>query len=281
MPEPRLIELDEVDSTNLHARRLIEAGESQPFAVKAGVQHAGRGRLGRSWASPSGGVWLTVASPTSRELVACQPLPLLVALAVHEVLERILKPEHRAALRIKWPNDLLHGGQKLAGILCERVECAGSSWTLAGIGINADVDAACLGKTLRPPVSLRGLAPFDDIRPQTLGPRIASAVLSSFAEFEASGLPRGAMQAVAARLAWLDESVSLHRVSSGDDRYGDRECEGVLAGVDERGAAVLRTSQGLRHVSSGELDDTSLRIEPNRAGPAAPAADDSSARSER
>lgn len=259
----RLIELDEVDSTNLHARRLIESGDRGPFAVRARVQHAGRGRLGRSWASPEGGVWLTVAHPTLRSPTDCEPLPLLAALVVHGSIESLLPTEHRGALRIKWPNDILHAERKLAGILCERVTAGGAAWTLVGVGLNADIDVERLGPTLRRPVSLRGLCPGQAISPATIGSAVAGELGEMLADFEHEGLPRGAMQALADRLAWLDQPVVLHRTGApGDrDRPDHPVCTGTLAGVDERGRAVIRTERGIERAISGELDAETLRLE--------------------
>ncbi|MEL6741166.1 MAG: biotin--[acetyl-CoA-carboxylase] ligase [Planctomycetota bacterium] len=255
----RLIELPEVDSTNLHARRLIEAGETEPFSVRADVQLAGRGRLGRSWISPAGGVWLTVACPTARSPSESEPVPLLAALAAHATIEQLLPDAQRAELRIKWPNDILHAGRKLAGILCERVAKTGRAWTMVGIGLNADVDVESLGVTTRHPVSLRTLVERAQIDPSAIGHRLADALHGALAEFNAEGLPRGTMQALADRLAWIDQPVTLRRAGSAG---GEPVITGTLAGVDARGRAVIRTDQGHKHVISGDLDEHTLRLEP-------------------
>jgi BirA family biotin operon repressor/biotin-[acetyl-CoA-carboxylase] ligase len=119
-------------STMDEARSLALAGADEGLVVAADEQTAGRGTRGRAWHSPSGaGLYATVLfRPASRRLSL---LPLAVGVAVHEAAAGTPAPE----VRLKWPNDLVWQGKKVAGVLCEGgTDGSGGGFVLAGIGIN-------------------------------------------------------------------------------------------------------------------------------------------------
>jgi BirA family biotin operon repressor/biotin-[acetyl-CoA-carboxylase] ligase len=144
-PEVHLFE--SLGSSNDVARRLASVGAPPGTVVLAEEQVAGRGRAGRSWASPPGlGLWFSVVGPpaggTNRGV-----LPLRVGLAVATALDPFLGP---TAVGIKWPNDLWVGERKLGGILCE------ASWegerpgaVVAGVGLNVLHEAKAFPDELR------------------------------------------------------------------------------------------------------------------------------------
>jgi BirA family biotin operon repressor/biotin-[acetyl-CoA-carboxylase] ligase len=137
---PRL-HLRRTGSTNDRARELAVAGAPHGTLVTAGEQTAGRGRQGRSWTAPAGSALL--ASLVLREAPAL--LPLAAAVAVAEVIESAPPPGRGAA--IKWPNDVLVDGRKVAGILAEgRPQ---ERWAVLGIGVNVAVDPEALPPELR------------------------------------------------------------------------------------------------------------------------------------
>jgi len=158
-PEPngspvRTIHLETATSTNDVAKAAIKAGEaSGPTVWIAARQTAGRGRLGRRWESPEGGLWLTMACPASYR-GGSQGLGIRAGVAVCDVVRAVVGG--RAAL--KWPNDVLIDSRKVAGVLCETVsDPAESSWLIVGVGINANNDPGELAPGLRTaPASLRG-----------------------------------------------------------------------------------------------------------------------------
>ena len=103
-------------STNDSARRLAALNPGMPLLVSAEEQTAGRGRAGRDWQSPVGGAWFSLAVPVDEPRPTA---PLTVGLAVRRVVS-VLAGGHDEA-KIKWPNDVLLCGRKIAGILCEQV----------------------------------------------------------------------------------------------------------------------------------------------------------------
>ena len=117
-----------IGSTGDRARELVAEGWPRPAVVVAERQSAGRGRRGRSWVSDTPlGLWFTLAADADAEGTAA--LPLRVGLGVARGLEALV-PGMR--IEVKWPNDLLAGGKKLGGVLCEQ---AGGA-ILAGVGLN-------------------------------------------------------------------------------------------------------------------------------------------------
>lgn len=133
----RLIYFDEVGSTNEEAKRLATEGAGDGTVVVAERQAGGRGRQGRGWFSPAGGVWLSVIL---RPEIAATDAPKAMMVAVNAVVAVVKSLGVEAS--IKWPNDVLVGGRKLAGILTEMSSHAELvDHLIIGIGLNANVAA--------------------------------------------------------------------------------------------------------------------------------------------
>jgi BirA family biotin operon repressor/biotin-[acetyl-CoA-carboxylase] ligase len=123
-------------STNDEARRLAEASAPAGTVVLAAEQSRGRGRHGRQWASPPGNLYCSVLLRPDCAMALATQLSLVAGLALAEALAT-LAPE-AVELQLKWPNDVLIGGAKTAGILLEGTSDADgrSSWVVAGTGVN-------------------------------------------------------------------------------------------------------------------------------------------------
>ena len=121
-------------STNAEALALARAGERGPFWVSAARQTAGRGRRGREWVSPAGNLYATLLLSEPSPSAQAPQLTFVAALALHDAVAECA-PQLGPALKVKWPNDLLQGGAKLAGILIES-ENQPHFAVAIGIGIN-------------------------------------------------------------------------------------------------------------------------------------------------
>jgi BirA family biotin operon repressor/biotin-[acetyl-CoA-carboxylase] ligase len=123
-------------STNDAARGYALEGEPEGLLVTAAAQTAGKGRHGRAWASPAGNLHASLLLRPRVPLAEAATLSLVTALAVADALTRVLDEPDR--LRVKWPNDVLLDGAKLAGILLEGADdgAGGCAWLVAGVGIN-------------------------------------------------------------------------------------------------------------------------------------------------
>ncbi|NBB83423.1 MAG: biotin--[acetyl-CoA-carboxylase] ligase [Alphaproteobacteria bacterium] len=216
-----------IDSTNAQALRVWRAPGgwgTRPLAITADEQTAGVGRGGRTWRSPRGGLWLTVAWPVGRRPGHYQALPLAVGLAVAQAVEAVAG----LAATIKWPNDLLIGDRKVCGILC-RYEAAEPPVVLAGIGLNANVAAASLGGDLpQPATSLRRSVPAAGRGPGAL--RCGRPGAAAPGDPQAPGVGRSRRAVRAARLTGAVGHAARHRRRRpARARYAlraDRACRG-------------------------------------------------------
>jgi len=160
----RRVHVDMVDSTNRYAVKEIEAGVPLPFLVVAGRQTGGRGRLGRSWFSPPGGLYFTLALRPLDD-IPFPYHPLALSLSAAEAVRA-----RGAGAGLKWPNDIVVGGRKIAGLLAETAAIGGrkseeigredTAFAL-GIGINVNNEVERTG-SFPEAVSLAGLTGRDD-----------------------------------------------------------------------------------------------------------------------
>jgi BirA family transcriptional regulator, biotin operon repressor / biotin---[acetyl-CoA-carboxylase] ligase len=216
---PRL-HLRSTPSTNDRARALAAAGAPHGTLVTAAEQTAGRGRQGRTWAAPPGRALLF-----SLLLRDYDPLlPLRAGLAVADLAGD-------AAL-VKWPNDVLLDGRKLAGILVEaRPE---DGWAVLGIGINVAVDVADLQPDVRERAATLGRAP-SEVEPALR--ELLGALAARLAE-----PPPAALAALRARDALRGRTI----------RWTDGA--GTGAGIDDDGGLLVRLPEGaLRTLEAGEV----------------------------
>lgn len=164
--------LDSVTSTQDRIQLLAMQGAPAGTAVLAAEQTAGRGRRGRTWHAPRGGLWLSVlCRPTSE--AAFEVLSLRVALAAAAVLE------HHAggiAVEVKWPNDLMLDRRKLGGILCEaHWQEEKVAWVAVGIGINLTNPVPL--ELENQAVTLEAHAP--GLTPAALAPDLVAAIVAA------------------------------------------------------------------------------------------------------
>jgi BirA family transcriptional regulator, biotin operon repressor / biotin---[acetyl-CoA-carboxylase] ligase len=216
---PRL-HLRATSSTNDRARELAVAGAPHGTLVTAAEQSAGRGRQGRTWSAPPGRALL--CSLVLREHDAL--LPLRAGLAVADLAG--------GAARVKWPNDVLLDGRKLAGILVEARPHDG--WAVLGIGVNVAVELAYLPPDVRARAATLGRAP-SEIEP-TLAELLAAL------EARLAEPPHASLAALRNRDALRDRPV----------RWADGE--GTGAGIDDAGSLLVRLPDGeLRTLAAGEV----------------------------
>jgi BirA family transcriptional regulator, biotin operon repressor / biotin---[acetyl-CoA-carboxylase] ligase len=223
--------LPEIDSTNTELMRRARAGHTEPTLLVAEQQSAGRGRLGRTWASEPGSS-LTFSLGVLLQPQAWDGLSLAVGLSVATSLHE--------SIQLKWPNDLWVQDCKLAGILIETAAVAGNAgprYAVIGIGINIAPRPSEGLST--PPAHLQALLPHTSAA-QALE-SVAAPVLRDVLKFEREGFAPFATP-FAARDALRGREVHL---SDG--------MQGTAQGVDGRGALLVQTLHGVQHVSSSEV----------------------------
>lgn len=224
---------ERIGSTNDEARRLAVSGAAHGTVVHADEQAAGRGRFGRTWFSPPGNLYVSVLLRLDLPSSRSAELSFLAALTVADTVDALLPKHVRASL--KWPNDVLVEGGKIAGILLEQVEDA----RVIGIGLNvlhAPRGTPYKTTTL---VGTGGLATVDG----------ALDILLERLAIHLEEWRRLGFEAI--RTAWLARAHplgALLRVNID----GQLE-EGTFAGLEADGTLLLDTPTGRRRIVSGDV----------------------------
>lgn len=221
--------LGQIDSTNTELMRRARDGSVLPTLIVAVQQSAGRGRLGRGWVSGAETQSLTFSIGLLLEPRDWSGLSLAVGLALVQSLH--------PALRLKWPNDVLYEGRKLAGILIETCAVGAARYVVIGVGVNlALVSPEGLGTA---PAALGELLPActAPVALQRLGP----ALLHAVKRFEAQGF-------APFRAGYATRDALLgHAITCSDGQAG------VAEGVDADGALLLRSADGQIRVQSADI----------------------------
>ncbi len=229
--------LPEIDSTNSELMRRARAGRTEPTLLVAQQQSAGRGRMGRSWASSEGDS-LTFSLGLNLAPASWEGLSLAIGVSVAQSLS----PASGEQIQLKWPNDLWWQGRKLAGILIETAAssapAANERFAVIGIGIN--VKPRAFDATLAvQSACLQEISPASS--PQTALERLFAPLLDCVLEFERAGFAAFS-SGFAARDGLAGRLVNL---SDGS--------EGLARGVDGTGALLVHTSAGIQRVASQEV----------------------------
>jgi BirA family transcriptional regulator, biotin operon repressor / biotin---[acetyl-CoA-carboxylase] ligase len=234
--------LPTVDSTNSHAMRLAPSLTGPAWFL--GLQQtAGRGRRARPWVSPLGNFYATLLlHPTEPpEQVALRSFA--AALALRDAFVALTGlPE---VLKLKWPNDVLLNGGKVAGILLESSSTAQGMHLAVGIGVNliAAPDASIVEAGAVPPVSLLGETGI-----RVTPGAFLDALAVAFARWEAIFVTEGFAPL---RAEWLAHAARLGEVIRA--RTGDQTREGVFETIDSAGNLLLRMAQGPVAIPAAEV----------------------------
>ena len=164
-----IIYLEKVDSTNNFASQLIKNKKEKyesldGTVILAETQEKGRGRLERTWLSPSGGLWFTMILRTELKEKELPEVTLIAAYSVASVLDG----RYGIKTIIKWPNDIYYRQSKLGGILTEVEKVDRSIFLIIGIGINANLDAVDIAPLIKESTSIKIISGKDIEREQLL-----------------------------------------------------------------------------------------------------------------
>jgi BirA family biotin operon repressor/biotin-[acetyl-CoA-carboxylase] ligase len=233
----RLIAHDLLASTTTEALALAQAGERGPLWVVADRQSAGRGRRGRTWVSESGNLFASLLLTDPAALEHWPELSFVAALAVHDAVNELAK-RPKPQFAIKWPNDLLLGGKKFAGIL---IEGDGVGAVAIGIGVN------CANHPTDTDFPATSLA--------ATGAEISAVRL--FAELSAKMLGRLAQwnrgeHFSTIRTDWLARAAGLGEMMR--VRLSERELLGQFETLDDEGRLVLLLPDGSKTaIAAGDV----------------------------
>jgi BirA family biotin operon repressor/biotin-[acetyl-CoA-carboxylase] ligase len=257
---PRIYELLETRTFGRHIRyKFTTASTNDDAKLLAGTcpegtlvicetQTKGKGRLGRQWESPRGGIFMSLILKPDIDPVKLPPLSLVAGYATAKALARI-----GLSAKVKWPNDVLVHGRKLSGILCEvsarqdKVE-----YVIVGIGINAKLSTG----QMPPQVRERSTSVLEQIGKAVDRSFLIAAVLNEFEpcylKFLESGI-ESLIPEFQASMAYVGDPVMIQNTSLGSDAVH----HGILQGLDSHGKLLIRTSTG--EVKAFAAGDLSLR----------------------
>lgn len=231
----RVEQVAEVDSTNEACRLRALAGEGAGLVIRADRQTSGRGRRGRTWASPAGNLYASLLLRPERAVSEAAALGFAAVTAIGDVAEALL-PDH-AQVRHKWPNDLLVNGRKASGILLE----AQPGFLVLGIGVNILSHPA---DTPYPATDLlaEGAAP---VAPQALLERFLAAFRPLYQTWTADGFA-ALLPAWRRRAAGLGAAIEV--------RLEREILYGIFRDLDPDGALRLALADGSeRRIAAGDV----------------------------
>jgi BirA family biotin operon repressor/biotin-[acetyl-CoA-carboxylase] ligase len=228
-------------STNAEALARVGGDAPNQLWIVADRQSAGRGRRGRSWASESGNLYATRLIVDPAPAAAMPEICFVAALALHDAVLDCCPSLAPERLKLKWPNDLLLDGQKLAGILVEGISGPGAPAVAVGFGINCCAHPAGL------PFPATDLLRAGCVAgPLTLLEALGPALERRLAEWD-RGRNLGAI-----RDAWVARALGLGKAI--EVRLADRTLDGTFEELDASGALVLRRPDGAREtVRAGDV----------------------------
>ena len=232
---------DEVDSTNTLARDLGRGGATHGTVVIAEAQNAGRGRLGRGWVSPPGrNLYLSVVL---RPVVAPEEVSQLTLVAGVATCEAVR--EWCPDARIKWPNDVLVGGRKVVGILCEMEVGDAGPMVIAGIGVNLNAALEDFPEELRDKAGSLAIALGKRIDRARFTARLLDRLEQRLDRFAGRGFADVA-SAWETLSGMVGESVRVQQPGG--------IVEGRVLGLDADGALRLAAPSGVEHrVVAGDV----------------------------
>lgn len=228
-----------IPSTNDYARFLINKGVEDGAIVLADVQISGRGRKSRVWSSPEGGLWFSIILYPSFSPKYAMLLTMAASISVVKAVREItyLKPV------IKWPNDILIDGKKVCGVLTElETKEDKIGYSIIGIGINVNNK---LNK------ELHGQA---TTLKEKYGSKISKGDLFSciLEQFDSNYIRLMDNDFSYIREKWLSMSkIAGREVIIRDD---DKTIQGVVSGVDDNGQLILKSEDGIKYISTGDLE---------------------------
>ncbi|WP_462379975.1 bifunctional biotin--[acetyl-CoA-carboxylase] ligase/biotin operon repressor BirA [Pseudomonas sp. Marseille-QA0892] len=236
--------IDSIDSTNAEVLRRLNQGAKPPFALVAEQQFSGRGRRGRAWVSPFGeNIYYSLAAELTGGSSRLDGLSLTVGVAVAETLISIGVTD----IGLKWPNDVLLAGRKVAGVLIElHGDPMDVCTAIIGVGVNVNMQAT--EAVDQPWTSLRLQAGRLWDR-TAIAMKLTDTLGACLAEHYEQGFSGALKSRWEVLHAWRDQPVSL--IS------GAHIQNGVARRVDERGALLIEVDGVERAFSGGEL---SLRL---------------------
>jgi len=239
---------DSTDSTQNQALKMAEESENNGAIIIAEKQTGGRGRSGRKWVSPKGGIWFSVILHPRFDISVTTLFPIASALALSIALEKTFKisPE------LKWPNDITIKGKKLAGMLVDvSLESNKIENLVLGVGINFDVDVKQIEKNLKNTPNFYGVTSLNDLKTNIRPVELVQSFLTELEKIYKSLEAKQTKKIISEwtkRSSTIGKNVKLNTV--------DGEIKGKAIRIDEDGALVVSNNKKTDRVIAGDIIHT-------------------------
>ncbi|TCS93363.1 biotin--[acetyl-CoA-carboxylase] ligase [Hazenella coriacea] len=230
-------------STQIAAHQWAKEGAKEGALVVAEEQRSGRGRLGRSWHSPPHtGIWMSLILRPKIPLAHAPHMTLLASIGVSKGIQRVTG----LPIQIKWPNDLLINGKKVCGILCElRGEQDRIHYLVTGIGINVNTMETDLPPELKPIATSLAMELGSSVHRASLIAVILEELELIYTQYLAEGFS-------VVRTEWEKAAGMLGQMIKARTTQG--ELSGKALSLNENGALLLQTEQGVVPIYSAEIE---------------------------
>lgn len=241
---------DSCTSTFDVAREKIADGAAHGDMIVCDVQTGGKGRQGRKWMSPSGGIWMGIVLKPDMDISMLSSITLLCAVAVCRAMERMFAGINA---KIKWPNDIYINDKKVCGILTETIlENKRAEYVIVGIGINANNDIEEFEDEIKnTAISFRRLGLH--VCREQMASYINDNMLDLIDEYKKQRDLSFILEYYHSHMQWLAEQGVMKNTVTGEVSQ-----RGKIAGIDQEGRLILESDQKTQKIVSGEL---SLRRE--------------------
>ena len=236
---------DSIDSTQNQALKMAEDVANNGVIIVAAKQTGGRGRSGREWISPTGGIWISIILHPTFDISITTLFPIASALALSVAIEKTfsIQPE------LKWPNDLTIKGKKVAGMLVDvSLESNKIESLVLGVGINFDVNAKQIEKSLKGTPNFYGVASLSDQK-QNIKP--VQLVQSFLVELEKIYKSLNAKQTKKIISEWTARSSTIGK--SVELNTPDSKIKGKAIKIDDDGALVVSENNKTHRIIAGDV----------------------------
>ena len=236
---------DSIDSTQNQALKIANEPENNGAVIIAATQTGGKGRTGRKWISPKGGIWFSIILHPKFDISITTLFPIASSLALSKAIENTFEitPE------LKWPNDLTIKGKKIAGILVDAAFESNKIESLVlGVGINFNVDIKAIKKTLKDTPNFYGVASLSE---QNKKVKPIQLVQNFFVELEKIYELLNKKQTKKIILDWTKRSSTLGK--NVEINTTDGKIKGKATKIDEDGALIISNKSKTYKVIAGDV----------------------------
>jgi BirA family biotin operon repressor/biotin-[acetyl-CoA-carboxylase] ligase len=236
---------DSIDSTQNQALKIANEPENNGAVIIAAAQTGGKGRTGRKWISPKGGIWFSIILHPKFDISITTLFPIASSLALSKAIENTFEitPE------LKWPNDLTIKSKKIAGILVDAAFESNKIESLVlGVGINFNVDIKAIKKTLKDTPNFYGVSSLSE---QNKKVKPIQLVQNFFVELEKIYELLNKKQTKKIILEWTKRSSTLGK--NVEINTTDGKIKGKATKIDEDGALIISNKNKTRKVIAGDI----------------------------